>query len=209
MARSSGALHHRLADFGSGADQHVEDAGRQPGLFINFGEQDRRGRRELGGFEDHAIAGDDGRGALPHRDGPGKIPRRNQSYRAQRLANRVGEAVAGFRRQRLAVHAEPFARVVLEQRDALHHFAARLLDDLPFLARQRPRDLVDAAAGNVGGAPQHAPALRSRGFLPGGNAATAASIASRTSAAVASGYSAITSLVSAGLMFLEIFLEAG
>ena len=46
-------------------------------------------------------------------------------------------------------------------------------------------------------------------FFHAGHAATAASIASRTSAAVASGYSAITSLVSAGLMFLLIVVEAG
>ncbi len=46
-------------------------------------------------------------------------------------------------------------------------------------------------------------------FRHAGNAATAASIASRTSAAVASGYSAITSPVSAGLMFLLIALEVG
>ena len=42
-----------------------------------------------------------------------------------------------------------------------------------------------------------------------GHAFTAASIAVRTSAAVASGYSAITSPVSAGLMFFEIFLDDG
>ena len=41
-------------------------------------------------------------------------------------------------------------------------------------------------------------------FFHAGHAAAAASIARRTSAAVASGNSAITSPVSAGLMFLEI-----
>ena len=46
-------------------------------------------------------------------------------------------------------------------------------------------------------------------FFHDGHAASAASIASRTSAAVASGYSAITSLVSAGLMFLVVPLEDG
>ena len=166
MARSSGACDHRLADVGSGADEHVEDARRQPRLFVNLSEQDRRGGRQLGGLEHHAVARHDGRRALPHRNRPRKIPRRDQADRAQRLANRVGEGVARFRRQRLAVHAETFAGVVLEQRDALQHLAFRFLEDLAFLARQRARDLVDALPGDVGGAPQHAAALGTGRFLP-------------------------------------------
>ena len=46
-------------------------------------------------------------------------------------------------------------------------------------------------------------------FFHAGQAVTAASIARRTSAAVASGYSAITSLVSAGLMFWLILFDDG
>ena len=117
--------------------------------------------------------------------------------------------VARFGRQRLAVHAEAFAGVVLEQRNALQHLAARFLQDLAFLAGQRARDLVDAAAGNVGGAPQHAPALGARRLLPRWKGGHGRVDRQPHIAAVASGYSAITSLVSAGLMFLQILLEAG
>jgi hypothetical protein len=64
------------------------------------------------------------------------------------------------------VHAEAFARVILEQRDAFQHLPFRFLQNLPFFARQRARDLVDALPRDVGGPPQHAATLGTRGFLP-------------------------------------------
>ena len=96
---------------------------------------------------------------------------------AERLANRVGERVARFGGQRLAAHAEAFAGVVLEQGDALADLAARLAQDLALFAGQRPGDLVGAAAGDIGGAPQHAPALGPGRLLASQKAALAASIA--------------------------------
>ncbi len=161
-----GRRDHRLADDRALADHHVEDARRHPGLFVDLGEQRRRRRHQLRRLEHHAVAGDQRRRRLPHRDRPREVPRRDQPDDAERLAQRVGEGVAGFGRQRLAVHAEAFAGVVLEQRDALHHLALGFLQDLAFLAGQHPGDLVGAAARDLGGPPQHPAALGPGGLLP-------------------------------------------
>ena len=154
-----GRVHHRFAHFGAAAHHHVEHTGRQSGLFVDFGQDGGGGRHELRRLEHHAVAGDEGRRRLPHRDRPRKVPRRDEAHGAERLAQRVGEAVAGFRRQRAAVHAEALAGVVLEQRDALHHLALGFAQDLAFFARERGGDLVGTAARDVGSAPEHAAAL--------------------------------------------------
>ena len=64
------------------------------------------------------------------------------------------------------MHTKAFSGVEFEQRDAFHHFALGFLENFAFFTGERAGDLVGASTGNVGRAPQHPAALRSRSILP-------------------------------------------
>src|ERR1043166_3493766 len=64
------------------------------------------------------------------------------------------------------MHAEPFAGVEFQQRNAFHDFAFGFLKDFAFFTRKGARDLVCPLARNIGSAPQYPSALRTRGCFP-------------------------------------------
>src|ERR1044072_839882 len=159
-------MNHRLADHGAGADQHIENPGREPRLCINFREQGSGGRGEFRWFEDHTVARNQRGSGFPEGNCPWKIPWGDQADDTEGSANRIGESVASFRRQRFAVHAKALARIKFQERNTFHHFALGFFENLSLLARERARDFIGALARDLGSPPKHAPALRSRCFAP-------------------------------------------
>ena len=72
-------LAHGGADSRTGAREYVEDAVGHPCLGGESGEVKGAERRVLGGFDNHGIAGGQGRGDLPAEHGDGIVPRQDRS----------------------------------------------------------------------------------------------------------------------------------
>ena len=64
------------------------------------------------------------------------------------------------------MHAETFAGIELQERDAFHHFAFGFLKDLAFFASQCAGDLVGTLPRDIRRAPENTPALGTWSFLP-------------------------------------------
>jgi hypothetical protein len=86
---------------------------------------------------------------------------------AKRLANRHRELVPQLRRHRVPEHAASLARHVEGHVDGLLHVAARLVQDLPHLARHVTRELFLALRDDLRDAVEHLGANRRRHQPPG------------------------------------------
>ena len=87
MRRARGVGDERGADLLADALHDVQDAGRQPRLVREVGEQRARQRRPLGGLEDDRAARREGRRGLPRREHERRVPRRDHDGRPGRHAD--------------------------------------------------------------------------------------------------------------------------
>ena len=132
-----GIVGERIADGPAGSGDDVQHARRKPRLHQRLREQVRADRGQRRRLEDRGAACDQRRRRLPDGNGEGEVPRRDQRHGSDGLAQREAERAAHLRGQGLAVLAETFARVELEDVQASQHLAPRLVEDLAFLAAER------------------------------------------------------------------------
>src|SRR5690606_22389591 len=96
----------------------------------------------------------------------GKVPGTDQPDNAEGAPNRVGEGIARFAWEGPATDSKSFARVILQDVDALDNLATRLLENLALFTGHRAGDLFQAAACDLGRPPKDSPAFRRRGVPP-------------------------------------------
>ena len=159
-------------------------------------------RRQRGWLEHDGVAAHQRRNDLPRRDRHREIPRRDDAADAERLADRHRELVAQLGRHGLAVHAPSLPRHEERHVDRFLDVAARLLEDLPHLARHVARELSPcdrrSAARHGTASPRAAARARAASRR---SARSAAAIARTASSGVDSWNTPIRSSWLAGLRF--------
>ena len=92
-------LDEHVADLRRGPDDHVEPAGREPGLLLELGEQQRRERRLRRRLQHDGAAGGERGRELVRDEVAREVERRDRADDPDRLAHREAElALAGLRR---------------------------------------------------------------------------------------------------------------
>ncbi|MNQ05451.1 hypothetical protein D3C85_181890 [compost metagenome] len=125
-----------------------------------------RGGRRPGGLEHHRVAEGDGRGDLPGRNGDRKVPRRDQTEHADRLAIGLNLHARPGRSQVLAVKPQGLAGEILQDARCAQGLADALGQGLALFARQQAADLRSALHQQGSGAVQHVEARLGRGVRP-------------------------------------------
>ena len=138
---------------------------RQTRIQQTLQHRERRGRRFLGGFQNHRAAGSDRRAELAPGIADRKIPRCEGGHRPHRLVG-DGGARAGGTHQLTPVQALALAGVKVEQANDHHHLKARLGQRLALLQRGNARDLFLALDQQASRAGQHRRALLRRRVAP-------------------------------------------
>ena len=120
---------HAADGFGVACDD-VEHAGREAGFFGEDGESERGIGREFGGFQHDSAASRDAGANLAGDHGGGEVPGRDRANDAHRLFQHGDAAVAGGRRDHVAIgalrlFAEPFEEGA-GVGDLAHGFGQRL-----------------------------------------------------------------------------------
>ena len=131
-----------VADGAARPGDHVQHARREPGLGEGFGDQVRADRRQRGRLENDGASGDQRRRRLPHRDGEGEVPRRDQRDRSDRLAQGEAESAPHLGGQRLAVLPETLSGIELEDVEPAQDLAPRLRQDLALFPAERLGDEI-------------------------------------------------------------------
>ena len=101
------------ADFTAAAGQDVEHAIRQPRFGEDLGQLEGGQRSDFAWFEDHRVAGSQGRCGFPQGDLDRVVPRADTGHNAQRLATGVNER-GGAQRDLLAFNGGRQACVVFQ-----------------------------------------------------------------------------------------------
>ena len=163
-----GITAHRFADRRAAALHQVDDAAGHSGVSKGADELGAAHGRVGGRLEDNGVAADQGVERFPGGNGHGKVPRRDQSADADRLADGEAELVGQFRRGRVAVEASAFAGGQFGHVDGLLHVAAAFGDGLAGLACDPLADGLFALGEDFTGAAEDGRAGRRRSAPPGG-----------------------------------------
>ena len=143
----------------------VDDAGRED-LVDQLREPECRERGVLGRLEDDRVAGDERGNHLPRREHERVVERDDPADDAERLQQRVVDAVR-LARDRLAARVQRQAGEVAEQPDRLQgRVVAHLADRTPVLAHVEQRELLGVRRDRVGEADHVADALERRSQTP-------------------------------------------
>ena len=137
----------------------------EPGIEQALQDRQCRGRRFLGGLENHRAAGGDGRTELAAGIADGEVPGCKGRDRPDRLAD-YGRPHARGAHELASVKTVTLAGIELEQRDVHHDFDARLGERLALLERRDARDLFLSLPEQPRGARQHRRALLGGGIAP-------------------------------------------
>ena len=121
---------------------HVDDPGRDAGLYEQLDEALAQRRRVGRRLEDDRVAADERGRDLPGRNRDREVPRGDHADHADRHAHAHVELVAELRGGRLAEQAPALARHVEAHVDRFLDVAAGLGEHLPHLARHQQRQLV-------------------------------------------------------------------
>ena len=154
-------------DLGSGAQDEVGGAGREPGLLQCPHQQDRGGGGELAGLEDDRVAGEEGRGDLPTGLQQRVVPGSDEPADPDRLVDDPADGVvaAGVDHPAGVGAAEP--AVVAEAGDDVGDVVLALHQPLAGVQRLGAGELLGVALDEVGGAQQQRSALPLGGVRPG------------------------------------------
>jgi hypothetical protein len=162
-----GVFGHVVADLGARAGDNVHHAIRGAGLHEDAAELDGGAGRELGGLRDDGAARGERGGELPRREQHREVPRRDHADDADGLTHREADGVGDVLGDRLAVHVQGDAGVVLVDvgghRDLGDRHAERLAD----LLREHGGERHQVRADAVGDLAQDIVALLGGRIAPG------------------------------------------
>src|SRR5579885_3219905 len=133
--------HQRLASLAGSMDE-VEYAGRKARLHEQFGETLADGWRILRRLENNGIAFEQAGAQHPQRHSEGKIPRRDNSDDAPRLAAHESIFLGNLGGQYVARRHASGAEDVLNHVQAFNHLSLALADDLSTFARHQPGEVI-------------------------------------------------------------------
>jgi len=174
-----------IAGLRSGSENQIQNTGRHSGGFKYLDDADRGAGRDCRRFENHCVAGDQGRREFPGRNRYRKIPWGDAGHNPERLFDCVNEVRRQFRENRFAVHTARFAGAKLGDVDRTLQLSPGFADRFAFFAGQGLRQLFlcllhqpaslgdDPTAGRGGRAPPRVKSLgrrfdRRAGFFAGG-----------------------------------------
>ena len=149
------------------AIDHIEHAGRQPGLDQQLGEPHRHRRVALRRLEDEGVAAGERRRELPHRDHGREIEGRDAGDDAERLAHGVEVDAGAGAFGELALEQVGDAAGELGDLETALDVAARIRERLAVLAGQEPGELVELPLHQLEEPEQHARAPLRVGRGPG------------------------------------------
>ncbi len=123
-----------FSHYGAVSRDDVQNAGRHTGFGKRRYEIVSRKRRCFGGFDHHRVAAHERGQNFPRRNRHWKIPRRDQSAHADRLARTHRVLIRKLGLRRVAVKPAAFARDEVSHVDRFLHIAASFFQHLAHLA---------------------------------------------------------------------------
>ena len=157
----------RLSQLAARPGDEVDHAFRHARFMQRFDDPPRAERRRRGRLEHHRVAANQRRRQLPGGNRGRKIPGRNQTHHAERLADGEHMDAIALGGNQHAGHARAFAAEVAQDVDGAPHFALGFGQRLAFLARHVGAELIELAIHDVGGLVQQIAASRRRHRRPG------------------------------------------
>ena len=150
----------------SGTVDHIEDARGTAGLDEQFRQFQAAQRRELGGFQDHAVARRQGRSDLPGRHQQRIVPGRDRAHHAQRLTRDIVQRLV----RRIAHHAGQLVDALAEIAKGHHGLGdiegQRVGDRLAHRQAVQQRQIGRMGRHQIGEAGEHRHAVARRHAPP-------------------------------------------
>jgi hypothetical protein len=137
-----------------------------PGLVERLDHPQRAERRDVGRLQHDRVAADERRRRLPRGNGDREVPGRDEADDPERPPHRVDEHAVALRRHRLARQPRALAGEVAQDVHRAPHFAARLRERLPLLARHVARDRLRPRLEDVGCPVQESRRASAPGWRP-------------------------------------------
>ena len=163
-----GMIEQGLADHGAGADDEVEDTGRNAGAGDDLGQRMRGARHQLGGLEHDSVAVAERGRDLPGGDRDREIPGRDHADDAHRLTGELDVDAGTDGSALLADQAQRFAGEECKDLAGTGDLADALGERLAFLAGEQAAELFLAGEDFEGNLVQRVVAHLRRRLRPGG-----------------------------------------